>query len=147
MRHSGDKLAAKLDSLVLALQEVADSLRSNGVKLSESQLARIEDYRKKALCLFCGLPLEGETRRGLHQGCYNNLRQRISRGEITETIAIENGWYDPRTRKPGRKSQRPDPMRVEGVHGSQPSATALAAANKVAPRRERHRDKRKSNSP
>lgn len=133
MGQSRDKLATRLDSLILALQEVANALRSVQAQVPPDVAAKIAKYRAESRCLFCGEPLQGDTRRGCHQVCYNKINRRIKDGELTTAQAVANGWFNPVSGQPGRKAKRPDPMR--------PSIAAAKAAIATA-RRDKRRDKK-----
>lgn len=110
MATNGNKLAAKLDAVVRILQDIADELRPPVTEVTPELASRIDEYRRKRLCLTCSTALEGETRRGCHQSCYNTTMQRIARGDITRAKALEMGLFNPIAEKPGRKSTRPDPL-------------------------------------
>jgi hypothetical protein len=112
MRQISDKQVARLEALLVTLQEVVDELNSEGDKITPELIQRIEKYREERKCLYCSRPLEDEeVRRGCHQGCYNLVMGRMKNGEVSRADVIANGWFNPRTEKPGRKSKRPDPMR------------------------------------
>lgn len=121
MGQISDRQVTRLASLVVALQELVDSLRADGIILTPEQLARIEKFRQESRCLFCGEALAGETRRGCHQACYNKLKTRIDKGEITTQEAVDKGWFNPTAEKPGRKSTLPDPMRRPKVAANKPT--------------------------
>lgn len=137
MGQSRDKWVTRLDSLILALQEVADGLRSEPVVVSPEIAARIAQFADETRCLFCGLQIDGEARKGCHQVCYNKIKRRISRGEITTQKAVDEGWLNPADQPPGRKSRKPDPMR--------PSAASVKAAKAVS--RDARRDGKKAKTP
>jgi hypothetical protein len=112
MAQINDKQIAKLRSLIVSLQDFADSIEADADKLTEDLSSRIEKFKRDERCLYCGLPLEKERpTRGCHPSCYNLLNQRIFRGKLTRAEAITNGWMNPVADKPGRKTGRPDPMR------------------------------------
>lgn len=128
MAQITDKQLAKLESLVVMLQEFLDSLRRVDVQLTPRMIARIERLRSENRCLYCELPLEGKVTRGVHAACYVLLNRRVNRGEITHAEVISNGWMDAQVTLGGRKPKRPDPMRGrvnQQVAG--PAAPDLAA--------------------
>lgn len=140
MRQISDKQVAKLASLLVGLKQLVDSLESQGFVLGEQATKRIAEFTAESRCLFCGLPLEGEVRRGCHQACYNTVKTRIAKGEITERHAVESeGWLTPMNAKPGRKSSRPDPMRVYEA-ASVREAEKLLSSVKAERRRDKGRD-------
>jgi hypothetical protein len=140
MRHISDKSVTKLRSLVLGLQQLLDSLESEGIALTAEQEQRIAEFQAARKCLYCGDPLIGETRRGCHQACYVTLMNRINRGELTLRDAVERGWITPTAAKPGRKTKRPDPLR-DGR--KLPSVLAAEASLDSQERKRASRDKRR----
>lgn len=133
MRQISDKQVAKLSSLLVGLQQLLDSLESQAYVLSDKASQRIAELTAESKCLYCALPLDGEVRRGCHQVCYNTLKTRIAKNEITERHAVEDeGWMTAANAKPGRKSARPDPMREIG-HANHILRVAAAIEGVPAP--------------
>jgi hypothetical protein len=123
MAQLSDKQVARLESLVVALQELVDSLRGKDVELPAEIAERIATFRREKRCLYCELPLTGKVSRGCHAGCYVLLTRRIKSGETTKREVVARGWMDPHTEPSGRKPKRPDPMRETREPAGPPPAT------------------------
>jgi hypothetical protein len=140
MRQISDKQVTKLASLIVSLQGLLESLESQKYALTEEATQRLAKLTSNKACLFCELPLDGGVRRGCHQSCYNKVQAAIRRGEVTEQIAIEvKAWITPEAARPGRKSNRPDPIR----DGRKPSVLAAEASLDLQERKKAGRDKRR----
>ena len=141
------KQIARLETVLVALQEVVDALRGQSVTISPEAAKRIENFRRELRCLFCELPLgKGKSTRGCHQVCYTKLQRRINRGEISLQQAVDKGWINPVAEAPGRKSGRPDPMRdspplPEELEARAAAAEAHAEKQVRFPSKKKRRDK------
>lgn len=105
MRQISDKEVTRLTSLVRALQGLAETLESRGVKLTAAQAERIEKYRQESRCLECDNPIvPGENvRGGCHQTCRQRVANEIKAGKITVQQAVDAGRWNTINDTPGRK--------------------------------------------
>lgn len=130
MAEIDGKQIARLESLLVVLQDVVDSLRGQSVTVSPEVAARIEQFRQQERCLFCELPL-GKRRatRGCHQVCYQKVNRKINARKFTMQFAVDRGWINPIDETPGRKTDRPDPTRqLPTALKSDPAAQKANAA-------------------
>lgn len=109
------------------------SMKAELEQLLPAPASTIEAEAKAKICHYCKKPLNGEKpNRGDHGKCYKEIMRSIQDGEVTEEIAITNGWFAP-AKKAGRKPKE-SPI-------TQYSAELLAKqmAKKVADRKTTYR--------
>lgn len=145
MAQIDDKQLAKLASLVVALQQLVDSLSGPSVVVSAAIRERIAKYRESGTCLYCNKSLYGQVRRGCHQVCYAKVKRKLDRNLMTLQQVVDKGWMNPVAEQPGPKSGLPDPMRAElfdaptvAIESAEASALAgdiIAGAKKPKPKR------------
>lgn len=127
MSEIDSKQISWLESLIVGLQDLVDSLRGQDVSISPEVAKRIEKFRKEARCLLCEKPLgEGKATRGCHQVCYGKVNRKIRARQFTLQYAVDKGWLNPIAESPGRKTDRPDPTRAQTAR-----ADALSIVDEV----------------
>lgn len=110
------KQIARLESLIVGLQEVVNSLRGNDVAISPEIAERLRKFREELRCLYCEDPLgEGKVTRGCHAYCAQKVQRQINSQKLTLQQAVDKGWINPVDETPGPKPRGRDPLRGEAV--------------------------------